>query len=292
MSEADPVPSASIVIPAHDEGAVLPRCLDAILRGSRAGEFDVVVVANACADDTAEAARRAGVRVIETPVVGKGNAIRLGDASCSAFPRVYLDADVDLDTDSLRALIVALSEPGVLACAPQPDYDLRGTSWAARRAHRVHCALMEYRRGLSGAGAYALNRDGHARAFPIPDIIADDAWVHRAFEAHERRVVATARSVVRPAATLRSEVRRRARVRLGNQQLDQIGHRSSVEPLRLPALADRVRDGSVGLVDVACFLAGLAADRALTARRRRSREISWSADSTRRTTQVVRADNG
>lgn len=282
MSEEVPAPSASIVIPAHDEGSVLPRCLDALLRKSGATEFDVVVVANACTDDTAEAARRAGVRVIETPVAGKVNAMRLGDATCSAFPRVYLDADVDLNTESVRALVAALTEPGVLACAPLPEYDLHDTSWAVRRAHRVHRTLMESRRGLAGAGAYAVSRSGHMRAFPIPDIIADDAWVHRAFEPHERRVVETARSVVRPATSVRSEVRRRARVRLGNRQLDGIGHPSSVEPLRMPALATHIRSGSVGVVDVACYLAVVAVDRAIAALHRRSQEISWSADGTRR----------
>ncbi|WP_205315402.1 glycosyltransferase, partial [Nonomuraea lactucae] len=87
-------PIASVVIPAHNEEAVLGAGLAALLGGAEPGEFDVVVVANACSDRTAEVARAAGVRVVETPTGGKAGALRLGDAACRAFPRLYLDADV------------------------------------------------------------------------------------------------------------------------------------------------------------------------------------------------------
>src|SRR3954447_19697398 len=91
-------PVVSVVVPAHDEEAVIGRCLDTLLAGARPGELDVVVVANACTDRTAEVAGRAGVRVLATPKPGKANAIRLGDAECVTFPRIYLDADVELST--------------------------------------------------------------------------------------------------------------------------------------------------------------------------------------------------
>lgn len=110
-------PLVSIVVPAHNEGAVIAGNLRRLLADARRGEFDVVVVANACSDATAQAARDAGVRVLETPVPGKPHAIRLGDATCAAFPRIYLDADVALDTESVRALVAACAQPGVLACA-------------------------------------------------------------------------------------------------------------------------------------------------------------------------------
>ena len=45
----------SIVVPAHNEEAVIAANLRRLLEGSAPGEFDVVVVANACADGTAAA---------------------------------------------------------------------------------------------------------------------------------------------------------------------------------------------------------------------------------------------
>ena len=68
-----------------------------------------------------------------------------------------------------------------------PDHDLSGASWTARGFHRALHALLGERTGLSGAGAYMLTEAGHARVFPMPDVLADDGWVHRSFTAQERR---------------------------------------------------------------------------------------------------------
>nr|BFE85750.1 hypothetical protein GCM10020093_083510 [Planobispora longispora] len=56
VSAAIPAHSASVVIPAHNEEGVLRRCLDGLLAGTEPGELDVVVVANACTDRTADVA--------------------------------------------------------------------------------------------------------------------------------------------------------------------------------------------------------------------------------------------
>src|SRR4029453_5875952 len=106
------------------------------------------------------------------------NALRLGDAECVTFPRVYLDADVVMDAASIRDLVDACNEPGVVACAPQPELDLTGTGAVVRRVHRVHEALVGPRRALAGAGCYVLTEAGHGRVFPMPDVISDDGLVH------------------------------------------------------------------------------------------------------------------
>src|SRR5215475_4602896 len=80
-------PLVSIVIPAHNEEASIGSNLGHLLAGAAPDEFDVVVVANACADRTADIARTHNVRVIETPQPGKANAVRIGDAACRMFPR-------------------------------------------------------------------------------------------------------------------------------------------------------------------------------------------------------------
>ncbi|SPL94493.1 Glycosyl transferase, group 2 family protein [[Actinomadura] parvosata subsp. kistnae] len=193
-------PVISVVIPAHNEEAVVAAGLDLLLAGAGPGEFDVVVVANGCSDGTAAAAARPGVRVLETPVAGKAGALRLGDAACRTFPRAYVDADVRLDAASLRALAETASRPGVLACAPVPEWDLDGTGPVVRRVHRVHDRLIAPTRALAGVGVYVLAEKGHERAFPLPDVISDDGWVDGCFTGSERVVVTAARSVVRPRA--------------------------------------------------------------------------------------------
>lgn len=258
------LPIVSIVVPAHNEEGVIAGTLDRLLDGAAPGEFDVVVVANACSDGTAEAAARAGVRVLETSVPGKANALRVGDAACRTFPRVYMDADVEVTAESVRALVEAAARPGVLACAPVPRWNLDGTSAMARRVHVVHDALVAPVRALAGAGVYVLSEPGHARVFPMPDVISDDGLVHRTFAPSERVVVAGAWSLVRPARTVRAHLRRRVRVRRGNRQLDAMGLPLAEGRLRLGALRALVARRVVGPLDAACYLWVLALDRGLT----------------------------
>jgi glycosyltransferase involved in cell wall biosynthesis len=271
-------PVVSVVIAAHDEEAVIARCLRSLTGTAKPGELDVIVVANACSDRTVQIARAERARVVETPLAGKAHALGLGDAECRTFPRLYLDADVDLDTASLRRMLTAI-ERGALACSPVPDYDLAGVSPVAKRFHRVFERLVAGRHGLAGTGAYLLSHEGHDRVFPLPQVISDDGWVHRTFSASERQAVEGARSVVRPARTVRAVIRRRARVRLGNQELDRLGRKAEEPTLRLGELGTLLRRREVGVVDAVCFLAVLFADK-LVARWRRLRGTgsTWSAD--------------
>ena len=271
----------SVVIPAHNEEAVLGRCLSTLLEGADEDEFDVVVVPNACTDNTADVARQYGVRVLETPYGGKAHALRLGDDACRDFPRLYLDADIELDTHSVRELVAALQRPGVLACAPEPRWDLSGASWIARRVHRVHDRLIAPSRVLAGVGVYVLSKDGHARVFPLPDIISDDGWVHRSFTPLERTVVPSAHSVVRPARSVRAHLRRRMRVRQGNQQLAAMGRPAPDGQLKLSALGSLITRRSVSLVDAGCYLTVLVLDKLLT-RARGNGDVQWSSDTSTR----------
>lgn len=280
MSEA----AVSIVVPAHNEESVIATNLRRLLAGSEPGEFDVVVVANACSDGTAAAARSVdGVRVLETPIGGKPNALRLGDDVCLTYPRIYLDADVRLDAGSVRELVAACSRPGILACAPAPELDLTGSGPVARRVHRVHDALIGPNRALAGAGAYVLTRPGHDRVFPMPDVISDDGLVHASFAPDERVVVRTARSVVRPARTVAAYLNRRVRVRRGNRQLAQLGRSAPEGRLTLGDLVRLVRQRRVSPLDGGCYLAVLVLDKGLT-RLRGGRGDAWGSDASSRAT--------
>ncbi|GAB2813647.1 glycosyltransferase [Actinocorallia aurea] len=232
-----------------------------LLAGTRPGEVEVIVVANACADGTAEAARAHGVRVIETDVPGKGHALHLGDAACTVFPRLYLDADVELT--GLAALLAEIARPGVLACAPVPRWDLTGCGPVVRRVHRVHDRLIAPARVLAGAGAYLLGEEGHRRVFPLPDgLLADDGWAHASFADGERTAVPGAVTVVRQTRTVRAHLRRRARVRRGNRQLAALGRPVTARPLGVGDLRALARRGEAGPLDLACYTAVMLLDKA------------------------------
>lgn len=229
--------AASIVIPAHDEGPVIDRCLSLLAPFGPDPELDVVVVANGCSDDTADRARGHGVRVIETATPGKAQALNLGDATCSAFPRIYLDADVQLPHADLIALVRAMNRPGVLAGAPRLAWDPAGVARSVRAYYRVWAALPYVTHGLLGSGVYALSEAGRARFDRFPELVGDDAFVRSLFAPQERQVVAGATFTIHPPRTLRSLVAVKTRVWAGNEQHDRAGLRPRSEADGAPSAA-------------------------------------------------------
>jgi hypothetical protein len=272
--------AASVVIPAHNEASIIAATLGALLSEADQGEFEVVVVANGCTDRTAAIARsEIGVRVVETTRAGKAAAVRLGDAECAAFPRLYLDADVRISASSVREMIRALRAPDIEACAPTLVWDVDECTALTRRAYHAHNTLFSPHRGLAGVGGYMLTEAGHRRVFPIPDVIADDEWVHRHFAPHERCTVTTAQSVTCAAPNVRAMVRRRARARAGNRELDSLGIRSVSAAFGMRDLVRLVRSRHLVAVDALCFAGVAVADRLLTGWRASfSANAQWSTD--------------
>jgi glycosyltransferase involved in cell wall biosynthesis len=210
----------SIVVPAHDEAKVLDRLLRPLLATARPDELDVVVVPNGCTDNTASIAESFGIRVVTTPVASKAKALRLGDAAARGFPRLYVDADVELGTEDVRALAAALERPGVLAAAPERRLVMSGRPWPVRWYYAIWTRLPEVRAGLFGRGVIGVTEEGYARLRGLPEVIADDLAMSLAFTAAERMVVAESRSVIHPPRTWRDLVRRRARAATGVGQLE------------------------------------------------------------------------
>ena len=249
----------SVVIPAHNEANGIERCLRAVLADEVPG-LVVVVVANACSDETAARARTFGgrVQVVETQQGGKTNAMNLGERhlreqGLDVFPRLFLDGDIELAPGTLRALVQAASvaEPRVVAATP--DFDTSACSlpvrlyYAAERFNPYHLSGAP-----NGSGTYCVNAGGRIRWGEFPEVLADDGFVERLFSASERATVpASAR--VRVPRTIAALRRVAARVRLGMAELDRISplrpdqrgaggtfgavaSRLAPNPLRWPAL--------------------------------------------------------
>lgn len=208
----------SVIIPAHDERAVIDRCLGALLADAAPGELDVVVVCNGCSDDTAERARRHGVRVLELAQPGKIGALNAGDAAVTGFPRIYLDADAVLTTAAARSVARALERGPALAAAPHVALVTDGVSTLVAWHYRAWAALPVTRTGYLGSGVYAVSQEGHERIAPFPDVIADDDYVRRSFAPHERATTEGGYEV-RPPRTVAGYVHRALRGRAGNVAL-------------------------------------------------------------------------
>lgn len=177
----------SVVVPAHNEAAVLGRLLEAL----RPGGFDIVVVANGCTDDTAGTARSFGpaVTVVETPVASKHHALRLGDEHARHYPRVYVDGDVVIDADGIRALAAELDKPAILAAAPERELVVSGRPLPVRWYFRVWEQLPSVRTGLYGRGVIAVGEEGHRRIAELPEAMGDDLAASVVFAPEARSVV-------------------------------------------------------------------------------------------------------
>lgn len=101
-------PRTAVIIPAHDEAAVIGQTILGLPR--RGSKFLVLVVADNCCDDTAAIARSAGAQVIvreDQENRGKGFALATGREYLRADPPdvvVILDADCRMDRPSLGVL--------------------------------------------------------------------------------------------------------------------------------------------------------------------------------------------
>ena len=181
----------------------------------------VTVVCNGCTDDTTEIARRfsPSVRVIETEVASKTHALNLGDQASSTFPRIYVDADVVITHDAVRALAARLERGDVLAAAPTPDINLTGCSRPVRAYFDVRARLPSAREGIGGSGVYALSAAGRDRFPQFPDIVADDTYVRLQFKPEERETLSTVRSVVYAPRTIRQLIVVRTRAYIGTFEL-------------------------------------------------------------------------
>jgi hypothetical protein len=209
-------PVISVVIPAHNEGRVIGRLLDGLLSGAEPGELDIVVVPNGCTDDTAAVAAGHGpdVRVVESPIASKYAALRLGDEHAKGFPRIYVDADVELSTGDVRALAGALETPGVLAVAPERVIARSRSAWPVRWYYDVWDELPTVRSGLYGRGVIGVGEAGHQRIVAMPEVMGDDLAASVAFSDTERWIVPTATVVVHAPRTVADLIRRRVRSQL------------------------------------------------------------------------------
>jgi glycosyltransferase involved in cell wall biosynthesis len=211
----------SIVVPAHNENSGIARILRAITTGFPQEELDVVVVCNGCTDGTANTARRFGsaVRVIETDVASKVHALNLGDQAARSFPRVYIDADVVITADAIRALSSRLEQGDVLAVAPTPNVDVRCSSLLVRAYFDVRSRLPSSREGIGGSGVYALSERGRIRFADFPNLIADDMYVRVQFKPYERETLGLITSTVFAPRTLKQLIGIRTRAHYGTSEL-------------------------------------------------------------------------
>jgi len=161
----------AILVPAHDEEALIGATVAELMRQLREGDR-LLVVADNCADGTAAAAARAGARVVERTDParrGKGYALQFGLDALRADPPdivCVIDADCRLEPGALVAVAGVAAKTGRPA---QALYLMERPASAPATTGVAEFAWIVMNR-LRSAGLYALfdvaRLTGSGMAFP------------------------------------------------------------------------------------------------------------------------------
>jgi GT2 family glycosyltransferase len=217
--DSAPFPSGAVIIPAHNEAIVISRALAPLASLAASRQIEIIVVCNGCTDKTAQIARSfEGVTVLEIDQASKPAALNAGDAAASRWPRLYMDADVQIGPTAVGGVFKALSSGGPLAARPVVRYDLRGAHPLIHSYYRTRLRLPSARNGLWAGGVYALSEQGRQRFKDFPDLTSDDLFVDRLFAPEEKVVLDGEPVVFRPPRTLKDQLAVLHRVNRGNAE--------------------------------------------------------------------------
>lgn len=176
LPEPAPAAELTVIIPAYNESARLPRHLGAVLGYLRAHYpcFELIVVDDGSQDGTAAAVGAAlngepRARVLGyTPNRGKGYAIRTGVAASTGQAVVFLDADLSTPIDEIPRALAGLAQadivvgsrdlPGADIGVPQPPFRrlaseifrwVRHALVGLRHIADTQCGFKAYRGGVA-----------------------------------------------------------------------------------------------------------------------------------------------
>lgn len=210
----------SIIIPAHNEASGITQCLQALIKPMLNYNLQIIVVCNGCKDNTYSIVKALDPAIIclETHIASKSNALNLGDQEARFYPRIYLDADVVLTIEAVKALCLTLSNKDYLATSSRVKMNLSSSSWFVRAFYEIWLDLPYCKAGMIGSGVYALSEKGRNRFQRFPDIIADDGYVRCLFTETERPLSNCYSTVTAP-KDLISLIKITTRSRLGRYEL-------------------------------------------------------------------------
>jgi glycosyltransferase involved in cell wall biosynthesis len=173
-------PRVSVIVPAHDAQATLPRTLAALARQDAEHAYEVVVVDDGSRDRTAAIADAADgtVRLVrQTPAAGPAAARNRGVAEARGDALAFCDADVYPTSGWLRAGLQALEHAELVQGMVLPDPDVQmgpfdRTIWVTRLSSLWEAANLFVRRDLF------VRLGGFSRGISPPreKQLAEDVW--------------------------------------------------------------------------------------------------------------------
>ncbi len=167
----------AVLMAAHDEELVIEHSLQAIAALVPIG--NVHVVSDFSTDRTAELARRAGARVLETKTnVGKAGALQLGIEDFGLAERfeavLILDADTQLDPRYFEVALPLLDDPRVVAVAGCAQ-----TRWHPRELSPLGAMIVAHRQRIYTLTQWLLKYGQTWRGVNATHIVPGFASIYR-----------------------------------------------------------------------------------------------------------------
>jgi len=118
-------PYVSVIIPAYNEEAFLPKCLNSLKKQKTSIPFEVIVVDNNSTDNTASIPKRFGYQVIRELKKGASSARNAGARHAKGTILVFIDADCIAFYDYIQNISDQFLHKNILdvLCGPCVIYD-------------------------------------------------------------------------------------------------------------------------------------------------------------------------
>lgn len=222
--------SASIIIPAHNEKlCISPLLAELSSIPQRLNNVEVIVVCNGCTDGSVEFIRECfpEIKVLETSIASKVNALNLGDQHAQYFPRVYVDADVMISAENILRLCETLQDSAVLAASPSIRFNTENAScWV--KAYYKSAFWSDYNQFDLLSNVIVLSEQAHRKLGKFPEVMADDEYLRSLFSPSERTISSSATYEFFTPRTVLGLIKILTRARLGNLYLQRFFQQSSL----------------------------------------------------------------
>ena len=223
------VEAVSIIIPAHNEAAVIDQTLASILSNGEDWRptWRIIVAANGCTDDTVSIIQENWpyVTVLDLPEPSKVNALKAAMADIKDGVVVVLDADITVSLRALQALVAPLmsghDSNGAIAAVGRFQPNTTASDWCVRLFYQAW-ALHPYFDGGKFGGCYALGQAAHELLRTMPSVINDDEYVARQVSALGAVASTNCTFSTLAPRTVRELIRVRSRIQRGNRELHQM----------------------------------------------------------------------
>lgn len=213
VRRADVTPGVTVIVPAHDEEAVIGARIENLLGQDYPG-VEVLVASDGSTDGTEQIARERGARVLALPRGGKLAALNAAVAEVATEVVAFSDANSEWAPDALRKLVRNLADPevgyvcGKLVLRGGDGRNREGVYWRYELWLRESESALGSITGGNGA-IYALRRADY-----VPNPFGQDLALPVLTVKAGKRAVYDPEAVAyeRPAATPEAEYGRKRRM--------------------------------------------------------------------------------